>query len=149
MLLQTKESPPVILMADDSRDDCRLVEMALKRLDFPCTLQTVSDGEALLEALRDRPLPALILLDLNMPIMSGFEALKEIKEAPFWRSIPIVIWSTSHSGVDIKETYKLGTNSFMSKPDSFTGVVESMRSLTQFWFQNSMLPHALTDNPNQ
>jgi CheY-like chemotaxis protein len=143
------DAPPAILMADDSRDDCRLVEMALKRLAFRCSLQTVSDGAALLDALRREYRPALILLDLNMPIMSGFEALKEIKAAPFWRSIPIVIWSTSHSRLDIQETYAMGTNAFMSKPDSFSGVVESMRSLIQFWFETSQLPQTLTDRPSQ
>lgn len=140
---------PEILMADDSHDDCRLVEMAFKRLAFPCRLRTASDGAALMNALRERELPDLILLDLNMPILNGFEALTQIKAGSLWRSIPIVIWSTSHSRTDVQEAYRIGTNAFMSKPDSFTGVVEAMDSLVQFWFTRSQLPQARTDNPNQ
>jgi CheY-like chemotaxis protein len=149
MPLQALPKSLTILMADDSRDDCKLVEMALKRLNFPGSFSTVPDGDALLTALQDKTRPALILMDLNMPIKNGFEALKAIKSAPDLKSIPVVIWSTSHSAMDISTTFNLGTNAFLSKPDSFTGVVEAMRSLTQFWFQNSMLPQALTDNPNQ
>lgn len=140
---------PLILMADDSSDDCKLVEMALKRLGIPCLFQSVGDGEALLAALREKTRPALILLDLNMPISSGLEALKKIKASPLWRSIPVIIWSTSDSSTDIRETYNSGTNAFLSKPDSFTGVLSAMRSLTQFWFENSKLPQALTDSPSQ
>jgi two-component system response regulator len=150
---------PLILLADDSSDDCKIVQMALKRLDIPCVLKTVPDGEALLqtlkglgEPLQDGELPTLILLDLNLPIKNGLEALQEIKEDPRLNSIPVIIWSTSENPSDISQSYKLGSNTFFTKPDSFDQVVETLRELTHYWLTTAKLPDPppqAKDNPSQ
>ena len=138
---------PLILLADDSSDDCKIVQMALKRLEIPCILKTVPDGQALLQTLKGlrEPLesgerPTIILLDLNLPIKSGLEALQEIKADPLLSSIPVIIWSTSENPADVHLSYKLGTNTFFSKPDSFDKVVESLRELTHYWLHTAKLP---------
>ena len=138
---------PLILLADDSSDDCKIVQMALARLEIPCRLKTVPDGDALLQTLKGlgKPLeagerPTLILLDLNLPVKSGLEALQEIKSDPQLSSIPVIIWSTSENPLDISQSYKLGSNTFFSKPDSFDKVVESLRELTHYWLNTAKLP---------
>jgi len=140
-------SLPLILLADDSSDDCKIVQMALKRLEIPCALKTVPDGQALLQTLKglSEPLkagerPTLILLDLNLPVKSGLEALQEIKADPLLSSIPVIIWSTSENPSDVQKSYQLGSNTFFTKPDSFDKVVESLRELTHYWLSTAKLP---------
>jgi CheY-like chemotaxis protein len=113
-------------------------------------LITVNDGEELMDYLRHRgkhappavsPRPGLVLLDLNMPRKDGREALREIKSDPELRSIPVVILTTSKGEEDIERGYNLGANSFITKPVTFDGLVESLRVATEYWFQVVQLPH--------
>jgi CheY-like chemotaxis protein len=131
---------PWILLADDSANDCKIIQMALKRLENPCGLKTVADGEALLQALRDGDRPSFILLDLNLPLKSGFEALQEIKADPQLRAIPVIVWSTSENPADILRSYELGATSFLTKLDSFEGIMEAMHALTLYWLRTAKLP---------
>ena len=86
-------------------------------------------------------LPSLILLDLNMPRKSGFEALQEIKSDPKLRRIPVVILTTSKAEEDIVRSYDLGVNSFIVKPVTFEALVETVRELGKYWFQIVELPN--------
>ena len=86
------------------------------------------------------PRPDLILLDLNMPRKDGREALQEIKADPELRQIPIVVLTTSKADEDIYRTYDLGVNSYITKPVSFEGLVEVMKTLTSYWFHIVRLP---------
>jgi CheY-like chemotaxis protein len=125
---------PLILLADDSKADCKVIEIALKRLESPFTLKTVGDGEQLMQALKSKAKrPDLILLDLNMPVKNGFEALREIQGEESLRDIPIVIWSTSSSLADITTAYRLGAKAYFVKPDSLPKAVMTMRAVTNFW----------------
>ena len=144
---------PLILLADDSTNDCKTVEMALKRLSLRCVLKTVADGDQLLRSLNGQclplekgELPDLILLDLNMPIKNGYEALKEIKSDGQFRIIPVVVWSTSDNWADIMKCYELGANSFFVKPDSFEQIVTTLRIVIDYWFGGSKRP---SQNPNR
>lgn len=139
----------LILMADDDPEDRMLASEALEEAKLDNELHFVTDGEELLdylnrqgdyEYLKDTPLPGLILLDLNMPKKDGREALEEIKTSPDFRSIPIVILTTSKSEIDIVRTYNLGVNSFITKPVTFDGLVDVMRSLGNYWFSIVSLP---------
>lgn len=105
------------------------------------------DGEELLQHLRDRieaeeeeELPDLILLDLNMPRKDGRTALGEIKNDPDLRCIPVVILTTSDSESDISATYNLGANSYLMKPAGFSEFRDTMRVVTEYWFQTVNLP---------
>ena len=127
---------PLILLADDSKADCKVIQIALKRLESPFLLKTVGDGSALIQALKSKAKrPDLVLLDLNMPVKNGFEALREIKADEDLKEIPIVIWSTSSNLADITAAYRLGANAYFQKPDSLPKAVMTMRAVTNFWLQ--------------
>ncbi len=138
-----------ILLADDDEEDRMLTRDALKESKVPNELRTVSDGEELLDYLLRRgrytnpessPRPALILLDLNMPKKDGREAIKEIKEHAEIRQIPIVVLTTSKADEDIFKTYQLGVSSYITKPVSFTALVDVMKTLGTYWFGIVELP---------
>jgi CheY-like chemotaxis protein len=139
----------VILMADDDEDDRMLTADALQDSKLANTFTTVNDGEELMDYLHRRgkyappaiaPRPGLVLLDLNMPKMDGREALREMKSDPELRSIPVVVLTTSKAEEDIERTYNLGANSFIVKPVTFETLAESLRVLTEYWFEVVRLP---------
>ena len=141
--------PITILLADDDADDRMLAKDALKESRLANDLRFVENGEELMEYLRRQgqfadegksPTPGLILLDLNMPRKDGREALKEIKSDPNLRHIPIVVLTTSKAEEDIYRTYDLGVNSFITKPVTFDGLVNVMRTLGTYWFEIVELP---------
>lgn len=147
--MQRYGTPIIILMADDDADDCLMAKEALEESRLANDLHFVGDGEELLEYLRHEgkysdpassPVPGLILLDLNMPRKDGREALKEIKEDPELRRIPIVVLTTSKAEEDICRTYDLGVNSFVVKPVSFEGLTDVMKTLCKYWFEIVKLP---------
>jgi len=139
----------VILMADDDEDDCLLAKKALEESNIAAQLRFVKDGEELMDYLcckgdyfdeKERPKPDIILLDLNMPKMNGLEALKTIKAEPMLCHIPVIMLTTSKSGHDICNCYTLGANSFITKPASFKGLVETMEIIEKYWFEVVVLP---------
>ncbi len=138
-----------ILLADDDADDRLMAKEALEESRLNNPLDMVEDGEQLLDYLRrvgnfthltDKPLPGLILLDLNMPRMDGREALKEIKSDSELCRIPIIILTTSKAEEDVFRTYNLGVNSFITKPVSFNSLVDLMKTIGKYWFEIVTLP---------
>jgi CheY-like chemotaxis protein len=148
---QDKNKIPItILICDDDEDDRMLTQQALENAHISNNLRFVEDGEQLLDYLYQRgafagetgkaPRPGLILLDLNMPKMDGREALKVIKGDSTLRDIPIVVLSTSGLDEDIVRSYQLGVNSFITKPVTFSGLVEAMNVLGRYWLEIVELP---------
>ncbi len=142
-------TPVIILMADDDEDDYMLAREALIESRLTNELHFVKDGEELMDYLYRRgkyaqksnsPPPGLILLDLNMPKKDGREALTEIKSDPNLRQIPVVVLTTSKAQDDIYEIYDLGANSFITKPVTFSSLVEVMKTLGKYWFEIVELP---------
>jgi CheY-like chemotaxis protein len=86
------------------------------------------------------PTPGIILLDLNMPKKDGREALKELREDPRFKTLPVVVLTTSKSDLDISRTYDLGANSFITKPVSFTTLIAVMQKFCDYWFEIVELP---------
>lgn len=138
-----------ILMADDDEDDRMFAQDALVEARLANHIDFVEDGEELMDYLRHRgkydngnspTRPGLILLDLNMPRKDGREALKEIKADPNLRQIPVVVLTTSKAQEDIFRTYDLGVSSFITKPVSFEGLVDIMKTLSKYWFEIVTLP---------
>ena len=138
-----------IVIADDDADDRMLIEDAFveSRLRNPITF--VEDGAELMDRLNcegkfsdrsEHEQPGLILLDLNMPKMDGREALERIKANPRLRRIPIVVLTTSKAEEDIIKTYDLGVSSFISKPVTFDGLVDVVKTLNHYWIEIVQLP---------
>jgi len=141
--------PITLLLADDDPDDRLLARQALEKNRLANDLRCVEDGEELLDYLYRRgkfadpkqsPRPGLILLDLNMPRKDGREALREIKNDPRLRDIPIVVLTTSKAEEDVARTYNLGVNSYITKPVRFAALVEIMKALGKYWFEIVELP---------
>jgi CheY-like chemotaxis protein len=139
-----------LLVADDDPEDCMLIRDALREGRLVNDVHFVNDGEELLDYLHHRgkyqdastaPVPGLILLDLNMPRKDGREALKEIKESPKLRQIPVIVFTTSKAEEDIYKSYQLGVSSFITKPVTFTSLIEVMQTLGKYWFNIVQLPH--------
>lgn len=135
-------------MADDDDDDFLLTEKALKESKLLNKLVRVKDGEELIDYLlrkneyadKETERPGVILLDLNMPRKDGREALKEIKSNPELNDIPVVVFTTSKAEEDIYKSYKLGVNSFITKPVTFDKLITTMTSLGKYWFEIVELP---------
>lgn len=134
--------PIIILLAEDDPDDGYLIGEALDESNVNHKLYIVENGEELMDYLNSRhkyadmekwPRPELILLDLNMPRKNGIVALAEIKSDPKLKRIPVVALTTSQAEEDINRTYDLGVSGFITKPMTFQGLVDAMRSLGAYW----------------
>ncbi len=147
--MNTSRRAITILMADDDADDRMFAKDALEEARLANDIHFVEDGEELMDYLRHQgkfaelngsPKPGLILLDLNMPRKDGREALKEIKEDDDLKRIPVVVLTTSKAQEDIYRTYDLGVSSYITKPVSFEGLVDIMKTLSKYWFEIVTLP---------
>lgn len=136
--------PFTIMLADDDEDDILLTQDAMDEAGIEHALDVVKDGEALLTLLQSKignaPLPNIILLDLNMPILDGKEVLAELKADEHLKAIPVIILSTSDAVQDIDECYFLGAASFITKPNSFSDLVRIMQVVNSYWYQYTNLP---------
>ncbi|MDN3414257.1 response regulator [Pseudoalteromonas sp. APC 3250] len=150
----TNVKPITILMADDDEDDRLLTQDALAESRVLNELHFVEDGVELLEYLERKgkfedktlsPRPGLILLDLNMPRMDGREALQAIKANPNLKGIPVVILTTSKQEEDMVKGYNLGAASYITKPVTFDGLVELMKTLGKYWVEFVELPSTFND----
>lgn len=135
-----------ILLVEDSPGDVLLTREALKDAKVHVSLRVAKDGiEAMAYLNRtgtyvDAPRPDLILLDLNLPRKDGREVLKEIKESRNFRSIPVVILTTSSSDVDVMQSYDLHANCYISKPVDLDGFLKVVQSIDNFWLSVVKLP---------
>jgi CheY-like chemotaxis protein len=142
--------PFTILLADDDEEDRELAREALQGSRLANEMQFATDGQDLLDYLHhegrwtkeNSPRPGIILLDLNMPKKDGREALQEIKADESLRRIPIVVLTMSQDEADVLATYDLGVSSFITKPVTFGGLVDVMKTWTQYWFEIVELPDA-------
>jgi CheY-like chemotaxis protein len=131
-----------ILIAEDDADDRFLLETAFEECGYKDNLIFVENGIELMhfldeEKLRnevDRKFPAFIMLDLNMPKKDGREVLKELKESPKYKTIPVVIFTTTKNENDIRRCYELGANSYVVKPCNFENLVKVIRQIRDYWF---------------
>ena len=140
-----------ILIADDDAEDRQMAKEALEESRLANNIYFVEDGEQLMNFLHNKgkyadkekyARPGLILLDLNMPKKDGREALKEIKNDAHLKAIPIIVLTTSKAEEDILKTYNLGVSSFITKPVTFDGLVNTMKTLCKYWFEIVELPPA-------
>jgi chemotaxis family two-component system response regulator Rcp1 len=138
--------PIKILLVEDNPGDVRLVIEALKDCKIHNTLDAVEDGTEALAYLRkegpyaNKATPDLILLDLDLPTLSGKEVLELVKSDRNLRLIPIIVLTVSQSEQDILRAYDLQANAYVSKPIDFDQFIAVIRSIESFWFTIVKLP---------
>jgi CheY-like chemotaxis protein len=135
-------SRPVILHVEDDANDVLLLEHASRKAGVDCEIQRVADGDEAIAYLRgaeqfaDRaqfPLPRLILLDLKMPRLNGFDVLTWLRAQEKLRTMPVVVLSSSNHDADLRRAYELGVNSYLIKPVSFDSLVQIMKAIYEYW----------------
>lgn len=136
------DSNYTILLVEDEENDATLVKMAFKKSNILNPVQWAHDGlEAIaylngegIYADRTRyPFPEVLILDLKMPRMSGFELLSWIREHPEYRVIPTIIMTSSRQDLDIEKAYNLGANTYMIKPSAFEDLAKLVRLAHDYW----------------
>lgn len=146
-MMQTSiEKPLDILLVEDNLGDVRLTMEALKSASIKTNLHTVRDGAAALAFLgregtyADAPRPHIVLLDLNLPKMSGPQVLEQMKADQSLKSIPVIILTTSENPSDVAVSYELYANCYVSKPLEISVFRDVVRKIDEFWFSIARLP---------
>lgn len=139
----------VFLLVEDSEEDVFLLRRVFLKANIINPLQVVRSGQEALAYLggfgayanrAEFPLPALVLLDLNMPGVDGFEVLQWIRRQPNLKGLRVVVLTASGAAADINRAYKLGANSFLTKPTDFDRFVEVSQALSGYWLWMSAAP---------
>lgn len=140
--MNIKTIDKVILLVEDNPDDQELALLAFKEANITSKIITCSDGEEALDYLfatgmyadRDaRIMPEVMLLDLKLPKVDGFEVLKRVREDPRTKLLPVVVLTTSSEQKDLVESYQLGTNSYIRKPVDFSKFIEFAQQFGSYW----------------
>ena len=142
------EGSQSILRVEDIEDDFEATTRAFKRANLHNPIIWCESGEDALDFLHHKgkyeakkpERPGLILLDLNMPGLNGRETLKFIKEDSALKCTPVIILTTSADERDVETCYHMGANSYVQKPVSFEGLIESIKRLKEYWFEIVLLP---------
>ncbi|GAB3839537.1 response regulator [Hymenobacter jeollabukensis] len=137
-----------ILVVEDSAEDFTALGRAFRKQALPNPVLRCEDGDQALEYLQGygkhanwpAQMPAFVLLDLNLPGTDGRAVLSKLKQDPHLQSIPVIIFSTSTNSRDIEDCYRLGANSYLTKPIEFSVLEEKAASLVRYWLATSELP---------
>lgn len=132
---------PDIFYVEDDPDFAFIMQYAVKEVKEDLTVSIVEDGNAaitqLLRFAEEKHRPKLILLDLNLPGISGLDVLKRIKEIPFFKYVPVILFSTSDDIMDVKSSLEIGANAFLTKPNGYNNLITCVQSLYDFWFNQN------------
>jgi CheY-like chemotaxis protein len=132
----------VILYVEDEDDDALLMQHAFKKAGMSETLVVVKDGKAALDYLagqgeyadrKRHPMPNIVLLDLNLPIHSGFEVIQWIRQQSVFPTLLVVPLTSSGNEIDIHRAYELGANAYLIKPPSADGLAAMVKLFREFW----------------
>jgi len=141
-----------ILLAEDNEFDAHVTVAAFRDAIVPNRVHCVADGEAVMAFLQrtgehsDAPRPDLIVLDLNLPKIDGFQVLEAIKTDPNLKNIPVVVVSGNDGEGVIKRAYELQASAFVVKPQEVDEYFAAIRSLKQLWFHAASVA-SKTDSP--
>ncbi|HXA65233.1 MAG TPA: response regulator [Bryobacteraceae bacterium] len=135
-----------ILLVDDNPGDVELTKVALRDAKIVNAIHVVRDGAEALAFLRcegefvDAPRPDLVLLDLKMPKVDGFQVLAEMKSEPDLRSIPVIVMSSSNAEKDLVRAYDAQVSAYLVKPSNFDEYFNAIRAVKELWFHVVALP---------
>jgi len=138
--------PIEILLVEDNPGDVRLTREAMRESSIANNLSVVTDGAAAIEFLDKRgafvnaPVPDLVLLDLNLPKISGHDVLRHVKGSNDLKMIPVIALSTSGAERDIQACYADHVNCYITKPMSYGPFMDLMQDVSNFWFRHVELP---------
>ncbi len=142
-----------ILLVEDNPDDIELTKRAFEKQNAANKLVVAENGVEALDYLfatgphsdRDNSImPSLILLDLKLPQMDGFEVLRRLRADERTKLIPVVVLTSSDQDIDLIESYNLGCNSYLRKPTSFAKFIEDLRTLVSYWLHLNEPPPKTT-----
>jgi CheY-like chemotaxis protein len=145
-MVETKAPTIEVLLVEDSPGDIRLMHEAFRTANNRVRLNVATDGVEAISFLRQKgsynkcPRPNLILMDLNLPKMSGLEVLAQIKEDPALKTIPTVILTISDPETDIAKGYRMQANCYLRKPVQLDAFEELVKSINDFWLVKARLP---------
>jgi len=126
-----------ILVVEDDPNDQDLIQMALARAGIANPIVLAHDGQEALDKLVSAsamsPLPALVLLDLKLPKVNGFEVLAQLRSHPATRYLPVVVMSSSSELEDMTRSYENGANSYIRKPVAIKDYNEAIKSIVHYW----------------
>jgi len=143
------KSKASILLVEDDADDVYFISRALRASGLEVPLHVVNDGQAAVDFFlkssepgkNDATIsPCLVLLDLNLPLKSGLEVLQWIRQQPRWRTVIVIVLTSSTSESDMTQAYTLGANSYVIKPSDATKLTEFGQFLKGYWFGWNQLP---------
>lgn len=138
-----------ILLVEDNPHDAEMMMRALKKNNFFNTLHWVKNGVEALEFIRctgvyksrdPNQFPKLMLLDLKMPLLDGFDVLRELKSDDRTRAIPIVAMTSSNQDRDVAESYRLGVNGYITKPVQVAAFMEIVLKIGRYWLSANRVP---------
>lgn len=141
-----------ILLAEDDENDIFLMRRAFDRTDIPNPLQLVRNGQEAIDYLSgagrfaDRaafPLPGLMLLDLKMPWLDGFDVLKWVRARPHLASLPVVVLTSSRLQADVDKCRQFGVHDYRVKPHVFEDLVKMLKDVRHCWLEERFNPYAL------
>jgi len=142
------ETNNYILYVDDSEDDVLMAKRAFKKNKLTTEIITLTDGQECIDYIfsegdyqgKNNGLPLVILLDLNMPRVNGFEVLEHLRSKELTKQIPIVVLTTSDAENDIARAYELGANSFITKPLQTEDFFRTIIDIDMYWSVHNKAP---------
>jgi CheY-like chemotaxis protein len=143
------DTPAHILLVEDNRMDVELTLDAFKEARLLNTIYISPNGQDALDYLFGRgkyadrntyPMPNLVLLDLKLPGVDGFEVLRQVKSAPILKRLPVVVLTSSKEEGDRALTYDIGANSYIVKPVSFNGFLDVIKQIEGYWISLNVAP---------
>jgi len=133
---------PDIFYVEDDMDYAFFMQSAVQEVKDNLNLAIVEDGTKALQKLQNfadtKTKPKLILLDLNLPGLSGLDLLKFIRDIPYLKSVPVILFSTSDNPEDVKASIEFGANAYLTKPNGYDNLVQCVHSVHDFWFNQHL-----------
>jgi CheY-like chemotaxis protein len=147
MLVANSHRPVEILLVEDNPGDVRLLEEAFRELRANIHIQVAKDGAEALDLIfhrsdtRANRHPDMILLDLNLPKISGHDVLTKIKTNPETCRIPVIVLTSSRADADIRRAYEAHANAYLRKPSTLDGLMAAVQQIKNFWMETATLPN--------